>query len=267
MVNNSELARNVAAALPYLRRYARALTGDQSTGDEIAAASLETIIHDKSLIEAASSAKIALFKAFHVLWTRNDLPVRSAETGLRGMAQKRMSALDKNSRGALLLHTIEEFDLNNVSEILGVTVDETTALIAEARSDIKNAVTGDVMLIEDETLIALEIQDLVNDMGHRLTGVARTRQEALDIASRTPPDLILADIQLADNSSGIDAVQDILNDLGERPVIFITAYPELFLTGERPEPAFLIAKPYSEAQVQSAVSQAMFFSSTESLIR
>ena len=73
------------------------------------------------------------------------------------------------------------------------------------------------------------------------------------------------DVILRDNSSGIDAVNDILGELGDRPVIFITAFPERLLTGERPEPAFLISKPYSEEQVSSAVSQAMFFSSTETL--
>ena len=49
------------------------------------------------------------------------------------------------------------------------------------------------------------------------------------------------------------------------PVIFITAFPERLLTGNKPEPAFLIAKPYTEEQVRSAVAQAMFFSSTETL--
>jgi DNA-binding LytR/AlgR family response regulator len=77
--------------------------------------------------------------------------------------------------------------------------------------------------------------------------------------------MILADIQLADKSSGIDAVNEILAELGDRPVVFITAFPERLLTGERPEPAFLITKPYSEDQVRSAVAQAMFFTSTETL--
>ena len=46
----------------------------------------------------------------------------------------------------------------------------------------------------------------------------------------------------------------------EVPVIFITAYPERFLTGERPEPAFLIAKPFQPAMVSAIASQALFFS-------
>jgi len=78
------------------------------------------------------------------------------------------------------------------------------------------------------------------------------------------PDLILADIQLADNSSGIDAVNDLMGVM-DVPVVFITAFPERLLTGEKHEPAFLISKPFKVEQVRSAVSQALFFSTTETL--
>jgi len=112
----------------------------------------------------------------------------------------------------------------------------------------------------------MDLQSIVSHMGHAITGVARTRTEAVALGKAERPDLILADIQLADNSSGIDAVNDLLKALGDIPVIFITAFPERLLTGEKPEPAFLITKPYSEEQVRLAASQAMFFSSTETLL-
>jgi CheY-like chemotaxis protein len=78
------------------------------------------------------------------------------------------------------------------------------------------------------------------------------------LARGKAPGLILADIQLADGSSGLDAVNELLQSF-EAPVIFITAYPERFLTGERPEPAFLIPKPYQPATVSAVISQALFF--------
>ncbi|MGB8528559.1 MAG: response regulator, partial [Rhodoplanes sp.] len=93
---------------------------------------------------------------------------------------------------------------------------------------------------------------------HRVIGIARTHTEAVAIAKKKRPGLILADIQLADGSSGLDAVNELL-DTFEVPVIFITAYPERFLTGQRPEPAFLIAKPFQPATVSAVVSQALFF--------
>ncbi len=111
----------------------------------------------------------------------------------------------------------------------------------------------------------MDLQDIVAEMGHAITGVARTASGAVQLAGKERPDLILSDIQLADGSSGIDAVNEILEAAADIPVIFITAFPERLLTGERPEPAFVITKPYSEDQVRSAISQAMFFSSTETL--
>ena len=127
------------------------------------------------------------------------------------------------------------------------------------------AISGKVMVIEDEAIIAMDLQSIVSEMGHTVTGVARTRSEAVALGKAERPDLIFADIQLADNSSGIDAVNDLLAELGDVPVIFITAYPERLLTGEKAEPAFLITKPYTEEQVRLAASQAMFFASTETL--
>ena len=79
----------------------------------------------------------------------------------------------------------------------------------------------------------MDIQAVVERLGHRVVGVARTRAQALREAQRTRPGLILADIQLADGSSGLDAVNDILGSF-EVPVVFITAYPERLLTGDKP---------------------------------
>ena len=152
-----------------------------------------------------------------------------------------------------------------IGAIVGVPAAEAAELVDIALREMEQSVAGNVMVIEDEAIIAMDLATIVREMGHRVTGVARTRNEAVTLAARERPDLILTDIQLADNSSGIDAANDILGQFEDMPVIFITAFPERLLTGERPEPAFLITKPYSEDQVRSAVSQAMFFASTETL--
>jgi CheY-like chemotaxis protein len=104
----------------------------------------------------------------------------------------------------------------------------------------------------------MDLEGLVEQLGHRTLGVARTHGAALTLARSKRPGLILADIQLADGSSGLDAVNELLESF-EVPVIFITAYPERFLTGERPEPAFLIAKPFQPATVSAVISQVLFF--------
>lgn len=267
--SGSGLDRQIAENLPYLRRYARALTGAQVSGDRYAMATLEAIVADRETINGFSTVKTGLFGVFHRIWTSSGAIVEdadAAEDPLEQRAQWRLQGLSPNSREALLLSTIENFAFEAIGEILSVDREEAIALIERARDEMGRMVTGDVLIIEDEAIIALDLEAIVEGMGHKVVGVARTRAGASEIGLRHSPDLILADIQLADKSSGIDAVNDLLAELGDVPVIFITAFPERLLTGERPEPAFLIAKPYTEEQVRTAVSQAMFFASTESLL-
>ena len=133
-----------------------------------------------------------------------------------------------------------------------------TRLLEEAATEISRQVATDIMIIEDEPLIAMDIEQLVESLGHCVVSVARTHKEAVASYNKTRPKMILADIQLADGSSGIDAVNEILRDLNV-PVIFITAYPERLLTGERAEPAFLVTKPFRAEMVKAVISQALFF--------
>lgn len=263
-----DMTTAIGVNLPYLRRYARALTGSQDSGDRYAAATLEAILNDADQYDDSLSAKVALFRVFHAIWSTSGMPVEpSGEVGLAARAQKHLARLTENTREALLLHTIEEFPIEQVAQIMQVSPEEASQYVDTAFVEMRDAVSGKILVIEDEAVIAMDLESIVMDMGHRVTGVARTEQGALDLATRERPDLILSDIQLADNSSGIDAVNRIVERDGNCPVIFITAYPERLLTGEGPEPAFLISKPYSENQVRSAVSQALFFASTETLIR
>jgi CheY-like chemotaxis protein len=260
------IADAIAAQLPYLRRYARALTGNQETGDRYAVATLEAVIEDRAVFDGALAPRAALFKAFHAIWASAGQPTSGeSDTVLEAAAQDHMATLTPNAREALLLNTIEGFDHEAIATIMQIEAKEAAELVEIAMREMESSVSGRVMIIEDEAIIAMDIHSIVAEMGHEITGIARTRDAAVEMGVRDRPDLILADIQLADKSSGIDAVNDLLAQFGEIPVIFITAFPERLLTGERPEPAFLISKPYGEEEVRAAVSQAMFFSSTETL--
>lgn len=260
---NSDRATEIARHLPFLRRYARALTGNQKSGDAYAAATLEAIIEAPDLLTDLS--RVALFSVFHGIWKSAGAPVASDEDGHMARAQDTLSGLTENTREALLLHTVEEFDYDEVGRIMQIDADEARALVTIARREMANTIRGEVLIIEDEPIIAMDIENIVSDAGHRVFGVARTHKEAVEIGSGGRPSLILADIHLADDSSGIDAVNELLALHGDVPVIFITAFPERLLTGDRPEPAFLITKPFREEQVLSAISQAMFFASTATL--
>ncbi|MCB1332770.1 MAG: response regulator [Roseivivax sp.] len=257
---------HIATLIPYLRRYARALTGSQSTGDAYAAAVLEAMIEDPDQVPDAAGARVALFRMFHAIWHSSGAPVTDEERGRAAKAQKRLSVLTPNAREALLLHAMEDFGAADVAKIIGVDHQEAADLIRIGQQELADSARGSVLIIEDEPVIAMDLEAIVADAGHQVFGVAQTHKEAVAIGTDGRPDLILADIRLADESSGIDAVNDLLKAHGDVPVIFITAYPERLLTGEKPEPAFLITKPFRADQVLSAISQAMFFSSTETLV-
>lgn len=266
-MGSEDLSNELMMNLPYLRRYARALTGSQRTGDTYATATMEALIEDPTSI-AVGTAKVDLFQAFHKIWSTSGASFEDNETSTASRedrAQSRLRGLMPNTREALLLHTVESFPFNDVAEIMEIEASEAEALVSRALEDVGEMMLGNVMIIEDEAIIAMDLEAIVRAMGHSVTGIARTEEGALTLGAKKLPDLILADIQLADGSSGIDAVNRLLKDHGERPVIFITAFPERLLTGERPEPAFLISKPYSEVQVRTAVSQALFFATTEGL--
>lgn len=260
-----DLSTVIGSNLPYLRRYARALTGSQDSGDRYAEATLESILADMSIFDDSVHPRVALFRTFHLVWSSAGAPLGEPDTRFSAIAQAHMADLTQNSREALLLHAIEGFTHADIAAIMDSDSSSIANLIADAMQEMTASTAGRVLVIEDEAIIALDIAAILREMGHTVTGIARTRTEAVALAKAERPDLILADIQLAENSSGIDAVNDILRQHDAVPVIFVTAFPERLLTGKRPEPAFLITKPFSVDQIRSAVSQAMFFSSTETL--
>jgi CheY-like chemotaxis protein len=250
---------HIAAHIPLLRRYARALTGSQNSGDAHVAALLEALIVDRSLLDPGSDMRVALYAAFQQLWDSVSFDDGGvAAEGREGLAQERLEKLTPRSRQALLLTAVEGFTASEAAQIMRVGADEVGMLVDDAVNELKRQTRARVLIIEDEPIIAMDIETIVLDMGHEVVDIADTKTTAVEAAMTHRPDLVLADIQLADGSSGIDAVREILSAFSA-PVIFITAFPDRLLTGARPEPTFLISKPFRTETVQASISQALFF--------
>ncbi len=259
------VATDISPHLPYLRRFARTLSGTQSSGDIYVVTTLEALIADPDAFPRNMPVRNALYKVFLSLWTsanvqKRSIPVPEAHTA----AERNLDMLTPRSRQAFLLRTVEGFSSEDVAAILGITPQEGLSLMDQAGREIAEQVATNVLIIEDEPIIALDIEAMVEELGHSVTGIARTHKEAVNMVRQHRPGLVLADIQLADGSSGLDAVNEILGSI-DLPVIFITAYPERLLTGEKPEPAFLITKPFQADAVKAAISQALFFDRKASL--
>lgn len=251
------LSTAIAPHLPYLRRFSRAVSGSQSSGDAMVAAMLEALISDVDLFPKASNDRIALYQLFARLFTSVAVRVPS-ESGWEQRAQANLASLAPLQRQAFLLVAVEGFTEQEAAEVLEMPVEKFAELLSAASAEVSRQVATDILIIEDEPLIAMDIEEMVESLGHRVVGVARTHAEATELFGKARPKMVLADIQLADGSSGIDAVNEILAS-SAIPVIFITAFPERLLTGERPEPTFLVTKPFVPEMVKALISQALFF--------
>ena len=242
--------RSVAAELPYLRRYARAVTGASDLGDAAVRETLEALLESPREFDATRPPRLELYRIFHRLWRSETISALKSSGPI--------AHLTPRSRQALLLTAVEGFSIEEAAEILTISPEDVSEDIGAARAHLADELCSDVMIIEDEAIIALHIKSIVREIGHEVIGVSRTHSEAVAMARESAPELVLADICLADGSSGIDAVKDILGSM-DVPVIFVTAFPERLLTGERPEPTYLITKPFDAAVLTATIAQALLF--------
>ena len=221
---------------------------------------LEALVADPASFNQ-HDARCSLYRLFLTLWGSvavNAEVDAGSMAGDTAHATRNLGAISLPPRIALLLRAVEGFGFDECARAMGCSAEQVHALIEDANRQIAQQLSTDVLIIEDEPLIAMDLQNLVENLGHRVVDTARTHREALQAIAEHKPGLILADIQLADGSSGLDAVNEILQSIAV-PVIFITAYPERFLTGAPPEPAFLVAKPFGVEQVRAVISQVLFF--------
>ena len=252
------MSQTLAPHLPYLRRYARALTGSQSSGDSHVRAAFTALLEgDQSLMEAPPP--VGLYRLFHAIWQSGAEPFDESSQAPGGKTpESRLKSLSASKRAALLLTAVEAFSLEEAAFIIDESPEEVEAAILGAQKTIDTQLASKVLIIEDEPIIALDLENLVTELGHKVVAIAATKDDAVAKAKSERPGLVLADINLGEGGSGIDAVSEILASF-DIPVIFITAYPEKLLTGERPEPTYLIAKPFLPETVQATVDQALFF--------
>ncbi len=251
--------------LPSLRRFARTLSGSQESGDAYAVALLEALAANPSMFPRDIAPKLGLYRLFLQIWNSveaNAFPDAEAE----GSAILRsLQRLTPKPRQAFLLLSVEGFEAGDVAKILETDAAEVFRLVAEADREIASQLNpADILIIEDEAITAFNLEDLVKSLGHNVIGVAATRKEALALANSHKPQLILSDLALADGRSGLEAVNEILSSF-EVPVIFVTGHSEELLTGAKPEPTFLIPKPFNAETVKAVIGQALFFKVRSSL--
>lgn len=251
------LVETFAPHLPYLRRFSRALTGSQSDGDRYVRSALEALVAGDATIDDSLSPKVSLYRMFLAIWTVTGAQLE-ADASDDAAAAERVRRLTPLSRQAFLLSSLEGMTVPEIASVMNLDEAQASAFLSQAEADIEKELRTNVLIIEDEPIIAADIEGLVEDLGHTVDYIAATHSDAVKAVAEKKPGLVLADVQLADGSSGIEAVEEILKSY-DVPVIFITAFPERLLTGDKPEPAYLISKPFKPENVKAAISQALFF--------
>jgi CheY-like chemotaxis protein/DNA-directed RNA polymerase specialized sigma24 family protein len=234
------MSEDLLRALPRARRYARALAGSQEAGDALVREALLAL--REALPEGDGAAvMLALYRA-----VSDRVPDTASATGALGVLDRKV----------LLLTALEGLSPESAGAVLARSADEVAELASAARERLREGAEADVLIIEDEPIIAMDLGQLVAACGHRVAGIAATQAEAIALARSLNPTLILADINLGMGGDGKSAVAEILREMTV-PVIFVTAYPERLLTGEAVEPAFVITKPFDPMTLAIATYQAV----------
>ena len=254
----------IVRLLPYLRRYARALTGTQATGDQYVRLCLEAILAEPSRIKTAEDLRVALFSVFHEAWDIVDSAIPGAEPASEPASglNRQLAALPSLERQILLLVTLEHFSTAETGRILKLDEPDVLEKLNAARLELRRQAPTRVLIIEDEPVIAMDIAGIVEALGHEVVGVAARHAEAVGLAQKHYPGLVLADVQLQDGDSGVSTVQEIMLSMNV-PVIFVTGFPERLLTGDRVEPAFIVTKPFDPETLKVAIVQALSFSTPQ----
>ncbi|RYD63906.1 MAG: response regulator, partial [Sphingomonadales bacterium] len=185
------LGQQLAPHLPLLRRYARALTGNQTEGDRYVRAALEAIVAAPDQFPRDVDPRLGLYRTFQAIWQSTHLEeedlIEDTSSDNESIARKRLARLTPLSRQALLLTTVEGFSIEDAGYLIEEDPSQVQTLVAEAVTEIERQTRTRVMIIEDEPLIAMDLEQIVRDLGHDVTGVAVTRDEAVALAMEDRP--------------------------------------------------------------------------------
>jgi CheY-like chemotaxis protein/DNA-directed RNA polymerase specialized sigma24 family protein len=251
------LSEAITRTLPFLRRYARAVTGSQQRGDEWVRLCAEVAVRQPEVVANYPDTKLGVFALFHRLQQPfGGLESASESASVSARLKESLTEMAPQQRQVLLLTVLEGFTVGDAAHILGIDIDRAERSLQEARRELQRVASVRVLVIEDEAVIALDVADIVRNAGHEVVGIAATEKAAVELAKKHSPHLVLADIQLRGSDSGISAVKQIMGSMTV-PVIFVTGYPERLLTGAQVEPAFVISKPFDPDLLRAAIAQAL----------
>ena len=231
---------------PELRRYAFLLTGSPADGDDLVEACLRAAVRDPWQIRLAQPRR-SLYRLFHEanpVIPGEPCAASPAIPGSGARLLNRLMLLAQDERAVLVLRISLGFEEADVADILQLSADRVRTILTTTRQRLARADLAQVLIIEDDFLIASELSALVERMGPHVCGTAASYREALQAADACRPGLILADIQLRDGPfTGLEAAHAIAQNSNSR-VIIVTAYPERVAHSSALVPFAVLTKPF-----------------------
>jgi DNA-directed RNA polymerase specialized sigma24 family protein/CheY-like chemotaxis protein len=243
--------------LPYLRRYARALTGTAQRGDELVLRSLETAMLAPERFGLTRNARIPLYALVNLHFDEagggQGQPLPSPYPVERALA-----ALPEGERRAYLLIALEGLSPAEAAAVLNEPAEGEIAIrFGHARERVRQAMVQKVLVVEDDSLLAADLENCVTSLGHEVCGTAVSEQAAIEIADRHEPTLALLDVCLADGSSGIEVAKR-LRRRGVARTIFVTGFADEAENRDALHLGPIVSKPYTVETLDEAIQRAIF---------
>ena len=235
--------------LPMLRRYMRAVIGDQMVGDRLAA----TLWRGMSDDARADGDATRVFAAATRAWRRAGTAPPARPFSGRSLLSSVPSGLTL-PRQVGVLTDVFGLTVAQAAGVLDRSEGEITRLLAETRRERRDPLSLDLLVVEDNPLIAEHLARIGRAQGARVR-TARNHAEALRLADDAPPTIAICDYDLGPGPNGIAVVRALFED-HDTTSLFVTAYPDEVLQGADGEPAFVLPKPFSEQRVAAALHYA-----------
>lgn len=247
-------ARQLNEHLPYLRRYARALTGSIHDGDDLVMRCVEAAMLAPTRFGVPDRSRAALYALLHLLFDTNG---EGRPSSSPHPIERALATLPEPERRLYLLTTLERLTMAEAARVMVMPPEKAIEAVRRARDALRERMTARVLVVEDNPVIALDLQTVVADMGHEVCGTAAGEKQALALAEETKPTLALMDIRLAAGDDGIAVARQMRERLGLK-VIFVTAFASELERQRLEHLGTVVQKPFSAQDIRDAISRMVF---------
>lgn len=247
--------RELNSHLPYLRRYARALTGATHLGDDLVTRGVEAAVMAPTRFGIPGPKRAPLYALLNLLF--------DADGEGRPMAsphpiEQVLARLPEPERRLYLLTALEELPLAEAAAVEQMVVEDAAERLCRVRERLRCDLTARVMVVEENPILALDLGSVVTEMGHVVCGTAATESEAMVLADTEQPTLALLDVRLADGGSGIEVARKLHEKMSALRVIFVTGNDgEIERLNQTPLGP-VVRKPFSAEAVRAAITRIVF---------